>query len=239
MMNKTKEYICSECRKCVIRKDSVFSVFTGDDIDELQNAKNHLTFSAGELIFKEGHYPFGIYIIVAGKVKIIKNGFEGREQIVRFARGSDILGYRALISEEKYSCSAMAVTETQVCFLPKVFVSKHINANPKLGVQFMKLLAHDLKSAEEKTIRLAQKPVRERMAESILVLIDVYGYEEDKSTLNISLKRDEIASVAGTVRETATRLLSDFCEEGIIELKGRSIKVTDLNRLVQCANNSF
>lgn len=238
-MSHHKNHICTECHHCSIRQGSIFSALNSEEVSELQTEKNHLIFNHGELIFKEGQFPSGMYIVTKGKVKISKYGFEGREQIMRFAKEGDILGYRAMVSEEQYSCSALAVTETQLCFFSKKFINQAMRANPHLGSNFMKLLARDLKMAEEKSLQLAQKTVRERVAESILILKEVYGLEDDNSTLKINLKRDEIASIAGTVRETATRLLSEFCDDNIILMDGRKIKILDISRLERRANSSF
>lgn len=238
-MGAKNNTLCIDCNKCGVRGESIFNVLKAHEIDALQNVKKHLQFNYGELIFKEGQFPSGIYIILSGKVKISKCGFEGREYIGRFARSGDILGYRALISEEQYSCSASAIAETNLCYVPKDFLLHQINSSPELAIQFMKLLANDLRHSEDKAIRMAQKPVRERVAESILILKEVYGFEEDNATININLKRDEIAGIAGTVRETATRLLSEFCHDEIIVLNGRKIKILDLHKLNKSANYSF
>jgi CRP/FNR family transcriptional regulator, polysaccharide utilization system transcription regulator len=238
-MPNHRHNMCKECSHCSVRADSIFNVLSQDEIIALQKAKGHLIYNYGELIFKEGQYPSGMYIVTKGKVKVSKYGFEGREQIMRFAKDGDILGYRALVSEEPYSCSATVVSETHLCFFPGDFIHKSIQNNPDLGKNFIKLLAQDLKCAEEKSLQMAQKTVRERVAESILTLKEVYGFEEDNTTLNINLKRDEIASIAGTVRETATRLLSEFCDDNIIFMDGRKIKILDINRLVKNAKSSF
>ncbi len=238
-MGSKKIVYCTECATCAVREHSVFKLLTEEQLAELQNTKSNLCFNYGELIFKEGQYPSGIYIISSGKVKVSKFGFEGREQIVRFAKEGDILGYRAMISEEKYSCSASVVSETRVCFLTREFINNCIRTNPDVATNFMKLLAYDLRCAEEKAIRMAQKQVRERVAESILILKEIYGFEEDNITININLKRDEIAGIAGTVRETATRLLAEFCDDNMILVNGRKIKILDLPKLVKSANSSF
>lgn len=228
--------LCMDCNHCSVRKDSILSILNSEALAELQKAKSHLVFNYGELIFKEGQYPSGFYIITKGKIKISKFGYEGREQIMRFAKEGDIVGYRALISEEKYSCSASAINETHLCFIPNEMIKYQIRNHPELAIRFMKLLANDLKTAEENALKIAQKTVRERVAESILLLKEIYGFEDDGSTLNINLKRDEIAGIAGTVRETATRLLYEFRESQIIELSGKKIKILNLQKLTYTAN---
>lgn len=206
---------------------------------ELENAKNYISYDDGELIFKEKQQPFGIYIIQEGQVKISKYGFEGREYIVRFAKKGNIIGYRSFLSNERYSCSATAISDTQVCFIAGDIILGLISNNAALGLLFMKHLANDLKHAEEKAISIAQKPARERVAESILTLKQIYGYEQEGSVINISLKRDEVASIAGTSRETVVRLLSEFCDEAILHLNGRKIQILDLAKLTNIANKSF
>ncbi len=230
---------CSACNLCFARADSVFSVLTVDELYELEIAKNYISYSDGELIFKEKQRPFGIYIIQEGQVKVSKYGFEGREYIVRFAKKGNIIGYRSFFSNDNYSCSATAISETQVCFISGEVILNLITKNAKLGIQFMKHLANDLKAAEDKAISIAQKPARERIAESIIILKDIYGYEQEGYVINISLKRDEIASIAGTSRETVVRILSEYSDEKILHLSGRKIQILDIKRLITNANKSF
>jgi len=238
-MSNSKNHNCFDCNLCFVRNDSVFNVLTKDEVDEVEAVKNFLTFSSGELIFKENLRPFGIYIIQEGKVKISKHGIEGREYIVRFAKRGNIIGYRSFLSQSQYSCSATAISETQLCFIPGDVIFNLIRKNPDLGLQFMKHLAMDLKTAEEKAISTAHKPARERVAESILILKDMYGYEQEGTIIDVSLKRDEIASIAGTSRETVVRLLSEYSEEKILLVEGRKIRILNLNELVQNANKSY
>jgi len=231
-----KEPNCNACNRCNARIDSVFNCLNPEQVNELQENHSDLRFKYGELIFKEGQMPSGIYIIMRGKVKISKSGFEGREQIVRFAKESDLLGYRALLGSGRYTCSAHAISDVEMCFLPKDLIFGLIEKNNKLAFRFMKLLADDVRNAEQKIMHMAQKTVRERVAESILILKEMYGFDHDGITLNVNLKRDEFAGLAGTVRETATRLLSEFDSDKIISIDGKKIKILDIRRLEQSAN---
>ena len=100
----------------------------------------------------------------------------------------------------------------------------------------MKLLSNDLKNAEHKITDLAQKPVKERMAEAILFMKEVYGFEKDNATLNVVLTREEIANIAGTATETAIRILADFKGNGVLEFIGKKIKISKMNELLHIAN---
>lgn len=230
---------CEACASCLAPSLSVFNCLTEDEIAQLKLEHRDLNFKYGELIFKEGQLPAGIYIITKGKVKVSKSGFEGREQIVRFAKENDLLGYRALLSNDRYTCSASAISDTEVCFFSKDIIFRLIENNSKLALRFIKILADDTRNAEDKATHMAQKTVRERVAESILILKEVYGFEEDGNTINSNLKRDEFAGLAGTVRETATRFLTELHSDKIICIEGKKIKILDLQKLERSANLTY
>ena len=232
----SKKQLQPECEHCQARFKSVFCDLNKEDLNELNLSKGCNTFKKGQVIFNEGSFAHGIFCMNSGKVKIAQSGDEGKEQIVRFAKDGDILGYQTLLSGDKYSCSATAIDDASICFIPKNTFFNLIAKNANLSMEIMKLLAHDLKKAEHKITDLAQKPVRERMAEALLFLKETYGYENDNATINVSLSREEIANMVGTARETATRLLSEFKDDSIVELVGKKIKILNHQKLVKTAN---
>ncbi len=225
-----------ECKNCQVRHRSVFCNLNSEQVDKLGLEKGCTLFKKGEEIFREGGRPMGVFCMNNGKVKITKMGDEGKEQIVRFARPGDILGYRSLISGESYSGSAVALEDSSICFIPKSTITKLIETNHHFSLELMKLLSHDLREAENKMTDLAQKPVRERLAEALLFIKETYGFKDDNQTLNVNLTREDLANVVGTATETTIRLLSDLKSEGIIELDGRKIKFVNTPELIRIAN---
>lgn len=225
-----------DCEHCKVRSKSIFCDLHHQDMEAFTNAKACMTYKRGQTIFREGGFPHGLYCINSGKVKIYQLGDEGKEQIVRLAREGDVLGYRALLSVDRYNATAEPLEDTDVCFIPKEILFKLIETNSSFTLQVMKLLSNDLKNAEHKITQLAQKPVRERVAESLLFLKETYGLEADEQTINVTLSREELANIVGTATETAIRLLSEFKHDHIIELIGKKIRILDLHKLVQTAN---
>lgn len=223
------------CNHCVAKSISILCMLSDEEMAIIDGQKSSLVFYPGQLIFHEGAFPNGMYILHNGKVKVSKIGDEGKEKIVRFAKTGDLLGYRAMLSGDMYTASAYAIDEVTICYIPKETFYKVIQRRPELSFKLMKLLADDLKLAERNSTNIAQKNVRERMAETLLILKETYGFEEDNITLNVYLTREEIASVAGTSRETATRLLSEFNADGIIALEGKKIRLIDIPQLIQTA----
>jgi CRP/FNR family transcriptional regulator len=214
----------------------VFNELSDEEMERINHSKGGNLYRRGQNIFYEGTRPSGLYCINSGKVKIYKIDHTGKEQIVRLAKAGDILGYRSLIGGELYSSFAAPLEDSLICFIPKNVFFSLLHSNSNLSMKVMKLLSQDLKSAENRIANMAQKPVRERLAETLLVLKEFYGLEEDEATLGVALTREDLANVVGTATETVIRLLSEFKQDKIIDLKGRKIKILDPILLVKTAN---
>ena len=152
------------------------------------------------------------------------------------AKDGDILGYRALLSGEKYTGTAKALVESSICFIPKESFFNLIEKNATLSKALIRLLAHDLKEAEHKITNLAQKPNRERLAEALLFLKETYGFESDGATINVTLSREEISNIVGTATETTIRLLAEFKHDKMIEFVGKKIKFLNTQELIRTAD---
>jgi CRP/FNR family transcriptional regulator len=212
---------------------------SNDELNEFDNSKSCIVFKKGQTIFSEHAFPNGVYCIHEGKVKVVHIGNDGKEQIVRLLINGSLLGYRALVSGTKYTASAVAIEDSKICFIPKVNFLNSLNTNTALSMQLIKLLATELGHAEQTITDIAQKPVKERMAEALLLLREKYGTEADGATINVTLSREDIASLVGTVTETAIRLLAQYKHNKILALMGKKIKILDMNALVRSANIQY
>ena len=225
-----------DCKTCAKRFTSVFCKVENDSLEQINDEKICTPYKKGQVIFHEGSRPFGIYCVNYGKIKLSKFGDDGKEQILRLIKAGDLLGYRALLSQDKYSASAVAIEDSGVCFVPKELFMGILQKDGMLSMEIMKLLSDDLRKAELSITHLAQKPVRERLAEALLFIKETYGFEDDNATLNLKLSREELANLVGTATETVIRLLSDFKSDNIISLEGKKIKVISMHKLVSTAN---
>lgn len=224
------------CAYCSRENNSIFCDAKNQHLDEVNQSKINSDYKKGQFIFNEGAYPHGLYCINSGKVKLSQRGDEGREAIVRLAKPGNIIGYKALLGGNRYTASAIALEDCSVCFIPKDVFFSVLKKDPDLSFSLLSLLSSELHNAETKIVQLAQKPVRERLAEAILFLKETYGLEEDGSTLNVQLSREEIANIVGTATESTIRLLSEFKKDGILDLVGKKIVLLNQAKLVKTAN---
>ncbi|HVZ38075.1 MAG TPA: Crp/Fnr family transcriptional regulator [Candidatus Kapabacteria bacterium] len=235
-MSRNLQCASPHCATCSARDRSVFTQLTPIELGNLSDTKGCRIYSKGELIFRADEFPKGLYCIHQGAIKIYKVGRDGKEQILRLARRGDILGYRSLISGERYRTFATPVDSAVICRIPKDSFLAMMTQSLNLSARIIDLLATELKAAEDKIVQIAQKPVRERLAEAFLMLHNASSEETDRSKLGINLTRGELANLVGTAAETVSRVLTNFKEERIIRMRGRAILINDYNALVNAAN---
>ncbi len=226
----------SSCDECPTAQSSIFCVLNKIELANLSENKSFIFFKKGQIVFFEGNNPQGLFCIYSGKVKIHKLGYDGNDQILRLAKKGNVIGYRALLSNDNYHASATAIEDSLICYFPRSVYQNQIANNHTLALQIMKLLSSDLKSAEVKAMNLVQKHVRERVSETLLMLKDFFGVEEDNATIKTTLTRESIGNISGTTTETAIRIISDLNKSKVIELIGKKIKILNLKELIKIAN---
>lgn len=224
------------CEECKIRKDSKFGLLCEHEVNQISESKSCTAYKKGQVLFYEDTRPLGVFCINEGKIKVYKTGYDGKDQIIMLAGPGDLLGYRAMISEETYPVSAEALEASNVCFIPKSEFLTLLEENSRFNQMILREACKELGVMAENMTNLAQKSVRERLAVALLMLKDTYGIDKENGPIEINLTREDLANIVGTATETIIRLLHDFKEEKLIETKGRKIRVLESEKLVKIGN---
>lgn len=219
-----------KCEQCIVREFSAIKALKKEELFRIADCKTSYTIKKGEPIFNEGDALNGIYCIKDGVCKLSKLSDNGKDQIVKLVKKGELLGRRSLISEESTNLSAIAIEDMQVFFIPKQEILQFFNENNQFSLNMMKSVCGDLKDADDNMVNLAQKTVKQRLAEVLIKLETDFGTHEDGS-LKIQLSREEIAGMIGTATESCIRLLSEFNKEGSIFLQGKKITITNKKEL--------
>ncbi|MBD81488.1 MAG: transcriptional regulator [Crocinitomicaceae bacterium] len=194
--------------------------------------KKTYSVKAKEHIFNEGEATKGLYIVNAGKVKVVTKG-EERDTLIRLAADGDILGHRGFGGDWAYPISAIALEDTTVSFIPLAIFNQIVKANTEFSYQLMMFFAEELRRSEEK---IALIPVKNRVAKSIYYTYQAFGYkDDDPGMLSFTLTRKEMASKAGTTYETVIRMLAELNKSEIIRLENKEIRILDMDQLSQLA----
>ncbi len=181
-------------------------------------------------IYKLGEDASDLYCLLSGVVKIYMEGDGRQRQIVRMVKAGDMFGYRTAFSRRAYTTSCVAVDEAVVCRVPIDSIIGDMRDSEAVTRLFLKLMADDLMDSDARYVRLVQKHLRGRLADTLLYLADYFGMKEG-GTLSVALSREDMANLSLMSTANAIRTLSAFASEGLVELRQREIRLNDLDRI--------
>lgn len=231
-----KEYLDNNPHiKKFIEITGIFRHLSAIELAQIPFEQGPHKFKRGEVIYEENDRINGFFCVQKGIIKIYKTGFDGREQIIRFAKRGDIMGFRSTITNERACTSTKVIDESEIYIIPGELVKEFVKSNGAFAYELLELTCKELGEANDYITDIAQKTVRERLAEVLIHLKKEFDLDSD-SFLQINLTREELAGIVGTATETVIRLLSEFKQDGWIELQGRRIKLIDLKTLHKIAN---
>lgn len=220
-----KNKLHEKCEECPT-KSKGFLCSTSEEINEvISKIKVNCSYKAGEFIFHAGTNPLGLFAVKSGAVKIEHLSPEGDAHTVRLVGGGGLLGYRSFFSGEKYNSSAIALENTDVCFLPKSEILNLFMCHPELSLKMINHLSQDLKSAENKWMSQIDNDSSARIAEALLFL--------DEKFREVQWTRKEIAEWAGSTTETVIRVLAQFEKDGLISQNYKNFTILDKKRLIE------
>lgn len=220
----------SRCENCIIRQMNNFKALKKEELKQMSDSKETKAIKKGEPIFKEGERLNGVFCVRNGISKLSKMSDNGRDQIVKLATKGEVLGQRSVIASQSTNLSATALEDMEVCFIPKKHILDSLQNNPAFTNAVLKRMANDLKLADDIIVHMAQKSVRQRIAEVLLYLDENFGEDKD-GYLYLQLARADIADVVGTATELCIRTLTKLKKENIISTNGKRIKLQDKKAL--------
>ncbi len=216
--------------KYFFRSRSVLDTLPTKDLNIF---KEHLTLkkvAKNRELFKEGSYPKGVYILKRGKVKIYQQMQNGGEQIAYIYTPGDMFGYRPLLCNDSHPASAKTIEECGIYFLSAKDFLKTLAKSTALSNILLQNLSHEFTVLINRIAAFGQKSVKERLALSLLILMEKYR-KPGGLPGEISLSRADLAAFVGTTIETVARILTILKKEKIIKTFGRKILISDIRRL--------
>lgn len=214
----------TRCENCIVRQFNSLRAMSKEELKKVSDSKTTKIVKKGEVIFQEGEKLNGVYCVRSGVSKLSKLSANGKDQIVKLATKGQVLGQRCVISEEVSNLSARAVDDMEVCFIPKDDVVHTLNTNPNFAVEVLRHMAHDLKEADDVIVNMSQKTVKQRVAEAFLYMKNNFGVDNE-GFLELTLSREDIASVVGTATESCIRIISEFKKKKYIKTSGKQIGI--------------
>ncbi|HEY2720358.1 MAG TPA: Crp/Fnr family transcriptional regulator [Chitinophagaceae bacterium] len=200
--------------------------------------KKTLYFKKGKQVFQEGEPVKGIFFVYSGSVKIYKQWGKNKELILRLAKSGNVFGHRGLGGDELYPISATALEDVKACFITNEFLEASLKTNPGFTYKLLQFYASELQNAEKRMRNLAHMEVRGRIADALLQIGDVYGYDKNRF-IATSLSRQDISSYAGTTYETVFKFFKELARRKIISTSGKNIRINKPDQLQKFISDRF
>lgn len=223
------------CHHCVVR---ALSPFCGDlnerELDAFMEIKRGHVYEKHQSVFYEGNPSEGIYVLCSGSVKLVQSSQTGQQQILDIVSPGDLIEKSSLFYPEVHSATAQALERSEVSFFHRDEFLDILRTNPHLAINLISVLSREVEIAREKTRQLVFKSAKQRLANTLLDLSRRHGVKDHQTTtIQLPLKREELAELVGVTQETAVRLLTLLKKEGLIRLVGKKIIILDEEKLNQ------
>ncbi|MFO8087259.1 MAG: Crp/Fnr family transcriptional regulator [Bacteroidales bacterium] len=192
-----------------------------------QDKKTQITYNKGETLIKEGNPVTNVLYIIQGLVKVYIEGPE-KNIIIKILTPKDFIGLTALFGGETYYFSAAALTGTRVCLIERQSIRMLMDQCCNFSRELAKWYCESYNLMLTKCLNLGLRQLNGKLAN---VLLYLSGPEFANTDVFAHISRKELGELSGMSMESVVRILSEFKQEGIVEMKGRKITVKNYNRL--------
>ena len=215
----------------VLRKTHLFATLPDDDLRRVADLAVSRRFAKKEAVFREGDHADGFFIVVSGKVKVFKLSGEGKEQILVLEAGQTFA--EAVIFEGGgYPAHAETLTDTELLFLPKRPFVDLLERHPKVAIRMLASLSRWLKRMTDRAESLSLKDVETRLVFYLSEELKARGIPtKDGAELELAIGKNVLASRLGTVPETFSRTLKKLQDDGLIDVRGKRIRILSAGSL--------
>lgn len=220
-----------DCITCKVRNCSILNNCDTQTLIAVSTFKIVKSLHKGEKLFSEGDRIQGICFIKKGFLKVELNGKQGRPLILNITGCGSVFGHRANAAHPYHSCTVTAVSDIQYCYIPLALFNEIVEKSPLLKQQIINQFIDEMELAEKKSVHLAHKSVREKVADALLLLARIYNYEETRQAFRIHFCRQDIADLTGSTKEQVSKTLNDFEKEKSIKCTAKKFSYLNIQTL--------
>lgn len=207
-----------------------FTSLYPEELDFLQDKKTQLEYSKNEQIFKQGAFATHVIFINDGLVKIsIQTGFD-KQMNIRLASTGEFIAFSSVFGDNNYPYSATALRNSKICMIDKKALKNLLEENTDFAMSITSRNCRNETRLFEIIRNVSYKQMPGKLASALVYLSSPEFEKENIFTL---LTRQDLAEFASVSTESAIKILKDFEQEGIIELKGKDILINNKEKLIE------
>ena len=220
----------------ILSRAGIFQGVESTAVNALIEQLESVTFPRGTTIFDEGEPGDRLFIIIDGKVKLARHAPDGRENLLTIMGPSDMFGELSIFDPGPRTYAAVCVTEVTAAVMDSQMLHDWISDHPEISEQLLRVLARRLRRTNNALADLIFTDVPGRVAKALLQLANRFGVQEGGALrVHHDLTQEEIAQLVGASRETVNKALAEFAHRGWIRLEGKSVLISDTERLAKRA----
>lgn len=216
----------------ILRQVGLFEGLDEAHLVELVSRGRHRVLDAGQTVFLEGDRADGLFVLLAGRVKVYKTSPRGREQILRIMSRGEPLGEVAVLSGEAYPANAETLEPSELVFIPRQAFLDLVGREPEVALRLLAALSVRLRSFASLIEDLSLRDVSERLAAYLLSLATEASPEQG---VDLGVSKTQLSAAVGTVPETLSRAFQQLARAGAVETKGRKVYIRDRDLLQRVA----
>jgi CRP-like cAMP-binding protein len=203
----------------------IFASLTNEQIESINNNLNIVSYKKGDIIFKQNTPCSHIMFIKSGLVKVFKECRNNRFIITEIIKANNFIGFYLVFGENFFQFSGSAIEPTEIYFIDLNVFKNIILQNGEFASYIIKIISANTIQITNKLINITQKQLPGRIAE-IILFFSKEIYNSDK--FEFPLTRQELAELAATTKESFIRTLSEFKNDKIIDLDGRTVEIKSM-----------
>ncbi len=219
-----------ECNSCTANFNPVLKGLIKHERETLDQHRNTIQVDGGELIFREGLFPSGLFCLRKGKAMVLKTDKEGNRIVLSLHREVTFLGVADYFSNKAYQSRCIALEKSELCIISSEGVNRFLNENRNFARRIISSLTEEQHRINNKLLSLTTKHMSARLADALIELLRVFG-TDDKGRLDISMRRSDLALLCNMSISNTIRQLSDFRKSGIISTDGKRIEILNIAKL--------
>ena len=226
----------SACDKCSAPARGLFFSLRPQQVARLTAARVAHTYEPGQQLCFQGNPALAVYCVQQGRFKLSRLDRGGEEHVIGTRGAGDFIGHRAVLTAAPYRSTAQALGRSIACAIPRETFLELLRDSPELALALAVRMAGDSLASEELLMARSLERVRTRFARFLLAQLSARPREAGGPVIvPLSFKREEIARLIDTTPATLSRTLHVLTERGVLEPRGREIRVLDLAALERIA----
>ena len=210
-------------------KENFFEVTQAEsDFSNLFADNEERVFPAKSSVYDYGQHPRWLYFIKEGRIKVSRENEIGKKLITRILEKGSYFGFETLLQKTSYQESAIAIEDSCLLLISNEDFQALLFEKRQFAIYFIKLLSNKTEGLELQLLELAYSSVRKKVANTLLQFATI---KDNNKQLSVDASREDLASLAGTAKETLIRTLSNFKAEGLIKVIGSTIVLIEPEKL--------